>query len=414
MRSVPTIVAREYLQRVRTKTFVIGTLAAPVLFLGFVAFTAWMGTRDSGRETRIAVVDHTGVLFEGIASRLDEAGYDVDDVRPAGRDEALARIEAGELTGMIEVDDETLARGVSVYRGKDSPSTLRRLTLRQLVVQAALERRLELAGDPGLVVLLGGGEMEVALLGEDVPGGREVGVVLGYAGGMILYIALLVYGSLVLRAVLEEKTGRIAEVLLSSIRPWELMLGKILGVGAVGLTQLLVWALSGALILAVGVGALMPMAGDSDLLARLPEILPGPGLLVFFVTCFLFGYFIYSSLFAAVGAMCSTEEEAQQLQMPVVILVLAPFLLIAPIMDAPESGFAQGMSLFPLFSPILMFARVAAGAAPAWEAIVSIVGMALALFGVAWVAGRIYRVGILMQGKRPTLPELWRWVRHAG
>jgi len=236
--------------------------------------------------------------------------------------------------------------------------------------------------------------------------------VLGVAGAFILYFALLVYGAMVLRSVLEEKTGRIVEVILSSVRPWELMLGKILGVGAVGLTQLLIWVVFGALLLTLGAAALLPLVAETGILDQVPVFLPGWGLVVFFLICFFLGYFIYASIFAAVGAMCSTEEEAQQLQLPVVMVVLVPFLFLLPVLEDPESRLATVLSLFPLFSPILMFARVAVDAAPPWQAGISVVGMVGALAVVAWVAGRIYRVGILMQGKRPTLPELWRWVRE--
>jgi len=235
----------------------------------------------------------------------------------------------------------------------------------------------------------------------------------GFVGSFFLYFVLLVYGTQVMRAVLEEKTGRIVEIILSSVRPWELMLGKVLGVGAVGLTQLGIWLLSGLLIVSLGIPALVALIPAGEVPAEIREALPGVGVGAFFLVCFLLGYFIYASLFAAVGAMCSSEEEAQQLQFPVVSLVIIPVILLMPVLERPETAFAVSVSLFPFFSPILMFARVAAGAAAWWEATLSVVLMTGTLFGTAWVAGRIYRVGILMQGKRPTVPELWRWLRQS-
>jgi len=418
--ALSTVVGREYFTRVRSKPFVIGTLLAPLLFMGFLALSAWLGTRAADAELRIGVVDRTGELAATLIPRLAEMGFrvealtaeEVGDPLEAGVP-PLDRVAAGELRGVLVVDEETLRNGRAVWWGEEGPSAFRRVTLQQAVGQAALEHRFRGEAEAGMVSLLAGGSLEVVFVGEESDPTRDLaGVVLGVAGAFILYFALLVYGAMVLRSVLEEKTGRIVEVILSSVRPWELMLGKILGVGAVGLTQLLIWVVFGALLLTLGAAALLPLVAETGILDQVPVFLPGWGLVVFFLICFFLGYFIYASIFAAVGAMCSTEEEAQQLQLPVVMVVLVPFLFLLPVLEDPESRLATVLSLFPLFSPILMFARVAVDAAPPWQAGISVVGMVGALAVVAWVAGRIYRVGILMQGKRPTLTELWRWVRE--
>ncbi len=451
MSALATVVAREYLTRVRSKPFVVGTLAAPLLFLGFLTLSAWLGTRSAESEVHIGVVDRTGVLAQGLLPRLEEAGFrvtllDPGEIPPWGPGDApgapppgpggekegedaredgppdrghplLEQVEEGGFQGIVEVDDETLRSGRTRWWGVEGPSAFRRLTLQQAVGQAVLEHRFRDRGEAGTVSLLGGGSLEVVLIGEaSDPLERVAGMALGLVGAFVLYFALLVYGALVLRSVLEEKTGRIVEVILSSVRPWELMLGKILGVGAVGLTQLLIWAVLAAGLLGLGAAALLPALRGSGvveeaLLDRIPEFLPGPGVVVFFVLCFFLGYFIYASVFAAVGAMCSTEEEAQQLQLPVVMVVLVPFLFLLPVLEDPGSTLAVTLSLIPLFSPILMFARLSIEPVPAWQLGASVVGMGLTLVLVAWAAGRIYRTGILMQGKRPTLPELWRWIR---
>jgi ABC-2 type transport system permease protein len=148
-------------------------------------------------------------------------------------------------------------------------------------------------------------------------------------------------------------------------------------------------------------------------LANMKEFLPGAGLLGLFLIFFLFGYFIFAGLYAAVGATCNTDEEAQQAQFPVMLLVIVPILFVMQTIQSPNTTLSVSLSLFPFFSPILMFARVSIGAAPAWQVLLSFVLMGLTVVGVAWVAGRIYKVGILMAGKRPTVPELWRWVREA-
>jgi ABC-2 type transport system permease protein len=216
-----------------------------------------------------------------------------------------------------------------------------------------------------------------------------------------------------MRATLEEKTNRVAEVIVSSMEPWHLMLGKILGVGAVGLTQMAVWLSMGAL--AVGAGIPMLLATRPDLvgLESMSDILPGLGLLLLFVGFFTFGFFMYAGLYAAVGAMCSTDEEAQQAQFPVMTFLILPIVFVTQVIEDPLSPLATWLSLFPPFSPVLMWGRVAGGGVPGWQVGLSFLLMGGAVVGVAWVAGRIYKVGILMAGKRPTVPELWRWVREA-
>jgi len=417
MRIVGVVLGREFAQRVRTKSFVISTVAAPILMLGFLIVPAWFGSRDAMAEREIAVVDRTGVLAEGLVPRLEGVGYQVEVIPPgSAREDGLrSRLESHELEGALFLDDETLERGTARWVGKESPSTLRRLGIREGVTRTALEVRLRgTAEDDAVSALLGGGTLEVeALAAEADETARLAGMGVGFVGAFFLYMVLLIYGSMVLRAVLEEKTGRIVEVIVSSMRPWELMLGKVLGVGAVGLLQLAIWLGAGVLIVTLGLPFVMSaLSADMDLLGQVRDHLPGVGVFAFFVICFLVGYFLYASIFAAVGAMCSTEEEAQQLQFPVVMLVVFPIVLIMPILENPDAAWASAVSLFPFFAPILMFARVAAGAVPLWEVGLSVVLMVGALWASAWVAGRIYKVGILMQGKRPTVPELWRWVRE--
>jgi ABC-2 type transport system permease protein len=216
-----------------------------------------------------------------------------------------------------------------------------------------------------------------------------------------------------MRATLEEKTSRIVEIVISSMEPWHLMLGKIVGVGAVSLTQVAVWIASGVLLATLGLPMLLASRPDAPQLAQIAEVLPSAGLLALFVGFFVFGFLMYSGLYAAVGAMCNTDEEAQQTQLPLVLLIVPPILLVLPVIESPMTPMATVLSLFPLFTPILMWGRVAGGGVPAWQVGLSFVLMALAVLGIAWVAGRIYKTGILMTGKRPTLPELWRWVREA-
>jgi ABC-2 type transport system permease protein len=252
------------------------------------------------------------------------------------------------------------------------------------------------------------------MLSAEGPGSDDPQFGVAYLGAFLMYMGILVYAVAVMRATLEEKTSRIVEIVISAMKPWHLMLGKIFGVGAVGLTQMGVWLLSGALLFAAGLPALVAARPELADLEGIREALPGVGLVALFLGLFVFGFFMYSGLYAAVGAMCSTDEEAQQAQFPLIMILVVPIIMVISVIESPMTPLSTGLSLFPLFTPILMWARVVSGVVPAWQVVLSFVLMGAAIVAIAWVAGRIYKVGVLMAGKRPTLPELWRWVREAG
>ena len=416
MSQVWVVVRREYLERVRTKGFVIATLAVPLIMMGLMALSIFMGVRSQQSEREMALVDYSGALGASVAADLDQAGWEIEVAEPSAgaAAELERRLEDDEIQAYLILDDVTAAEGAFVYRSKDGPGRVFRAISERVVAEAALSARLAGMEDPaGLRQLLGGGELEFqALRDEDDGEGVDEGVslVVGFAGAFLLYITMLIYGAYVLRSVLDEKTNRVVEVVISSIRPWQLMLGKILGVGAMGLTQLGIW---------VAFVAVLALAGLPLAAARLPienvdllqAVLPGVGVLLLFLVYFVLGYFLYAALFAAVGAMCSREEEAQQAQFPLVMLLIVPLMLQMNTINGRGFEWIEWVALFPFFSPILMFPRAAAGTVPAWMTALSLLLMAAAIAGTAWVAGRICRTGILMQGNRPTLKELVRWIR---
>lgn len=413
---VGAVIRREYLQRVRSKWFVFGTVAGPLLMLAMILVPALIANRSQQVGQTLVVVDRTGVLAEGLAPRLEAAGYVVtlaDDVEEGATDVLDQRVLDDRIGGYMVLDASTLARGRAVLRSGDRVSLVRTHMLRQAVQQSALEARLAGLDAGDVAALLAGGDLEVELLSERTSEADESAFVAAYGGAFLLYMIILLYAVSVMRSVLEEKTNRVVEVILSSMRPFHLMLGKILGVGAVGLTQLVIWVAAGGLIVGLGIPALLAARPELTELAEMRDVVPGMGYAALFLVFFLGGYFMYSGVYAAVGAMCNTDEEAQQAQLPVVMLLVVPVVFVAQVIQDPTSTLATALSLFPPFTPILMFARAAAGGAPAWQIALSVVLMALAVLAIAWLAGRIYKVGVLMAGKRPTLPELLRWVREA-
>ena len=412
--NVWAVIRREYLQRVRSKWFVAATVGGPLFMSAMIVGPAYFASQGSRDAREMAVVDGTGVLYERLAPQLAEGGWDVREER--WRVNVVTELrEAADnnlLGGFLLLDELTLETGEAILYTKDRPSTIRQVTLRSTISRAALEYQLEQQGVDA-DAMLSGGELRIEMLSEDGAGIEDPEFVVAYMGAFLLYMVIMLYAVAVMRATLEEKTNRIVEVIISSMKPWHLMLGKIVGVGAVSMTQMGIWLLSGALMFTLGLPMLISARPEMASMAKAIEFLPGFGLLALFVGYFVFGFFMYSGLYAAVGAMCNSDEEAQQAQWPLIMLLIIPIVMVTNVIENPSSTMAITLSLVPLFSPILMWGRVVGGGVPAWQIGLSFVLMLFAIFAIAWVAGRIYKVGILMAGKRPTLPELLRWIREA-
>ena len=414
-KQVWAVLRREYVERVKTKGFVISTIAIPVLMLGMMGLSAFMAVRAEQSQRQLVLADFTGEVGEEVGRRMEAAGYDVEIVDSGiGLEELDRRVLEEEIEAYIVLDELTLQEGAFTYRSKDSPGRIRGALMESIVVETVLELRLSLTENTeGVRELLGGSHLSFERLGEEVSEVQEVsGIATGVAGAFILYLSMLLYGQFVLRSVLDEKRNRVVEVVISALTPGRLMLGKILGVGSMGMTQLGIWAACAALIGLIGVPMLAANLPEADL-SQIVEFLPGVGALVLLLVYFILGFFLYSSLFAAVGAMCNTEEEAQQANFPVMMLIIIPFMLQMFSLEGSPFAWMDWAALFPFFSPIMMFPRAVAGSVEWWMVGLSLFFMVIAVGATAWVAGRIYRVGILMQGKRPTLRELVRWVREA-
>ena len=412
--NVWAVIRREYLQRVRSKWFVAATVGGPLFMSAMIVVPAYFASQGSRDAREVAVVDGTGVLYERLAPQLAEAGWDVREER--WRVNVVTELrEAADnnlLGGFLLLDELTLETGEGILYTKDRPSAIRQVTLRSTISRAALEYQLEQQGVDA-DAMLSGGELRIEMLSEEGADIEEPEFLVAYIGAFLLHMVIMLYAVAVMRATLEEKTNRIVEVIISSMKPWHLMLGKILGVGAVSMTQMGIWLLSGVLMFTMGLPMLISARPEMASMAEVIEFLPGFGLLALFVGYFVFGFFMYSGLYAAVGAMCNSDEEAQQAQWPIMMLLIIPIVMVTNVIGNPNSTMAITLSLVPLFSPILMWGRVAGGGVPAWQIGLSFVLMLFAIFAIAWVAGRIYKVGILMAGKRATLPELLRWIREA-
>ena len=428
MNKIWVIFAREYMQRVKSKGFVLGTLLAPLGMVLLIAIpVAITGMASEDTEKVMAVVDESGLLYEKLAfmdpARLDLWTGSVDTLR--------ARVQRGALEGYLILPQSLLSgTGEAQYYSQGGGGIVFRERLERAISKAVSESRALEAGVSEEVVKMMNERTSLKTIKVTDEGDTEdaAGFLagLGYVMGFLIYICLFIYGALVMRGVIEEKTSRIMEVVVSSARPFQLMLGKVLGIGAMGLTQLVCWVLvSMGLMVAAGplIASFMdpanlnlPDAASQEEILQaadisIPEI--PIALFVYFLLFFLGGYLLFSSLFAAVGSAVDQESDAQQLMIPVSLLIIVPILFMQLMLENPDSGAAVVLSLVPFFSPILMVARVAATQVPFWQVGLSLVLLYAGFIGCVWVGSRIYRVGILMYGKKPSIKDLIRWARYA-
>jgi ABC-2 type transport system permease protein len=423
VRKIWLVIKREYLSRVRTKGFVITTILIPALLIGFIAFFVVVSPSNLSQTLRIAIVDRSQGLAESIAASLkqdtlsdDKPAYNVTQIftQPGGpiRTDLEAQVRSGELDGFIWIPPDAssgqkpqfVTRSATVFTEMDA--------MDNAVKEAVVLRRLQGTGisTQDLHHLLQGLDLQVIRLtrrGETEEKGQSL--IIAGVMAMVLYISLVAYGVRTMRSVQEEKTSRTMEILVSSIRPLQLLAGKILGVAAVGLTQFLIWAISAGLLSAYGLTVARQLSPNaSQYHIHIP-----PALLAFMIVYFIGGYFLYSSIYATIGAMVSSEQDAQQLQMPVTMLLVVGILLFQVIMQNPNSSRSIVLSMIPFWSPMLMLMRIGLQQPPVWQIAFSLAVLALTDVGVVYVTARLYRVGVLMYGKRPSLVELVRWFRYS-
>jgi ABC-2 type transport system permease protein len=319
-----------------------------------------------------------------------------------------AQIDAGTLDGYLWLEPDVTTTRKFKYYTKNASDFVETEAMRGAVRLALTRTGLANAGvhENQVEELLR--EVDIDTLrvekGKVSSSGGMMGFFLPLVLMMMIYMTVIIYGVAVMRSVIEEKTSRVVEVLLSSVSSMELMAGKILGVGAVGLTQVLIWATFGALI-----GSPMIMAAKS----MMKDVHLPIAVIVAFPTFFVLGYLLYSTMYAAVGAMVNSDEEAQQMQWPVLAPLVSCAVFASMVIRTPNSPLAQALSLFPLTSPIIMFVRITVATPPTWQIALSVGLLVATIYGMVSLCSRIYRVGILMYGKRPTLPEILKWIKYA-
>ena len=423
MRKIWLIVKREYLTRVRTKAFIWGTVALPLFTIGVFAIPIVLEMQQPSNSQRLVILDDeggvAGLITQGLTQKLKngEPAYQVvQTIKKPGaesevRDQLSAEVRDHQLDAYIVVPRGAIGGDAAELHTRNTGDMAMTGYINHVISDAVVARRLTNRGIPvsdvskftqGVDLKL----VKVTAQGESEEEGAQT-FITALVVGMLLYVTLLVYGVATMRSVMEEKTTRIVEVLVASVRPFQLLFGKIIGVAAVALTQYLIWTVVGGSVAAYSA----EIAAHSPA-AKLPKIHLSPPLLVYLVVFFLTGYLLYSSLYAAVGAMVSTEQEAQQLQAPLTMIIVLSFVLFNIILKDPSSRTSTVLSMIPFLSPVLMILRIAMQTPPFWQIALSLGFSILTTVGVVYVSAKIYRVGVLMYGKRPSLVELARWLRY--
>lgn len=434
MRKVWTVIRREFLEKVRTKAFIIGTIAFPLLLVGFAILPAILATRQTAPR-RIAVVDGTeGQAGQNLTQALAASRrsgpkgaqrYAITRIPAIGRvtevrDSLIAITglrEGGSETydGVLVIDDPAVDAAKLTYYGANvaSQSDMRRLE-EDVAKSLRFERLIRAGIDP---IVAQPALKPITLSTAKVTDGRlsgesgETSFALAYAMVLILYIALLIYGIQVMTSVLEEKSSRIAEVMVSSLTPFQMMLGKVMGVGLVALLQLSIWGGTAVLVTTYRgqVAKLLGLPSEAVASAVLPAI--KPDLLGVFLLYFILGFLLFAAMYAAVAAMCNSIQETQQLNAPITMCIVAGFIAVFSLLNEPAGPVARVLSMVPVVAPLVVPVRYSLAPIPFGELALSVGILLATVIAVVWVAARIYRVGILMYGKRPSLREVWRWVR---
>lgn len=419
MHKIWLVIKREYKTRVVSKGFLISTIAIPAVFVGMFLFEMVVSKSHPARTYKIAVMDETGKMETLITGALAE------DKLSSGRPE-FAVIEAGSRS-RADLDAMTRAKSLDGYllipRGiaagakpdlvEGNSGILTSMgDVSKAVDESVIAMRLKAYGIDARRAggLLRSIKLRITrLTGHGKTEEKGQVYIVAFIMASLLYGALIMYGITTMRSVLEEKTTRTMEVLISSIRPVQLMAGKILGVAAVGLTQFLIWAVSAAIIAAYSVAVSHAFGqGESLMAIHIPA-----ALLAYFVLYFLGGYLLFASMYAAIGAMVADQNDAQQIQMPISFLLVASFLLFNLVGRDPSSSMSVMLTMVPFFSPILMVFRIAIQPPPFWQILLSLFILLLTTAGVVYASARVYRVGVLMYGKRPSLVEIVRWIRYS-
>ncbi|MGB0882853.1 MAG: ABC transporter permease [Vicingaceae bacterium] len=442
MNKIKLIIIREYLTRVKKKSFVIMTLLGPMLMAGLMIVPIWLATKDKDIQL-IEVIDETNMFggqfentkdlkFEYYATNIEKAKSEFYNTKYT----SILHITSTEKTSQVKM----------YYKKQPGISTVQKIkhTIETGIRNIDLENKYKItknqieASEPTVKIE----SISLDIEGEEESKDVGISTALGLGGAIMIYFFIFMYGIQIMRGVIEEKTSRIVEIIISSVKPFQLMLGKIIGIALVGLTQFISWMVLTSILYSVIAGLFL--GGDVEALTQSQQALDDPNvqealksiggaeslspkamldsimseipiikLLLSFLFYFLGGYLLYGALLAAIGSAVDSEADSQQFMMPITIPLIFSFVVAQVVMENPDGPMAFWLSMFPLTSPIIMMVRIPFGV-EIWELLLSMTLLIAGFIGATWMAGKIYRTGILMYGKKITYKELWKWLFYKG
>lgn len=441
MSKISLIIKREYTTRVMKKSFILLTFLTPLLFVGMISIPLWLSGIKDDVKKHIVVVDRTNSYSDVLKTNESYIFDFVKDTPEAVKQNNLGKDEK-EFTALLVISDDLAfnPKAVTLYSEKQVNMELKTY-ISGLLNKYVEQQKLEAYNIPNLKEMVKASKADIDIPtikwgddGKDKEGSAELALVIGMISAFLIYMFIVIYGSQVMSGVVQEKTSRIVEVIISSVKPFELMMGKIVGIAMVGLTQFFMWvlltlgivtAVSKLMVDKIDVTALqeanqMGMQGgmattqNPDKIQEMFAMLNGfdfVQILVLFVIYFLGGYLLYASLFAAVGSAVDNETDTQQFSLPLTLPII--FAVYAAIYSAqnPDGPLAFWCSMIPFTSPIVMMVRLPFDV-PAWQIILSLSILVLSFIGTTWMAGKIYRTGILMYGKKISWKEMWKWLKY--
>ncbi len=424
------VLKREYLTRVKSKSFIIATALTPLALVAFLGIIVYVNISDTEVEKRVGILDRSNEIAERLIHQNETRYFNASDL---AEDSLRSQVLSGDLDGFIVINDSVITHSQSpllIYGGGGGLSFISaiRSDIREAVREERLSRK-NISTEIRDIFEERTGLEAIKLTDEGESKDNTLfASILGFVLGLMIFMGIFIYGSILMRSVIEEKTNRIVEVIASSVKPIELMYGKLFGVLGMALTQFGIWIAFyiGLSIAATPVAGMIMEAQMSGMPAEaseaasasfdpaiLEQMVIEPSIFVYFILFFFLGFMIYSAVFAAIGAAVENEQDSQQFMLPVGLPIFLAYFLNVKVMEAPDSTLSTFVSIFPLTSPINMITRIAAADVALWQIIISILLMILTFFGIMWLAAKIYRVGILMYGKKPSFKELGKWIKQS-
>jgi ABC-2 type transport system permease protein len=416
LRDTWVIAKREFYERVRSKWFIVMTVLWPILMVGMIIVPAVIGGQGTD-GAKVSIVDKSGELAPSMSFQLGVLLKWNPTVVAADSDEKQlrAKIKSNEINGYVVIPKDALDGGEIIYQGDNASNQTVALLFSRVAQSVVIEKRARRAGLSEVELVALNRPVNVSVkhtTGEEEGTAGVFAFLIGYMIAFFIYILITLYGINVMRSVVTEKSSRVVELLVAATKPRAMMSGKIIGVGFAGLLQIGIWFLLGALAISQRDTILGLVGAEPGATSMVPSLTTAQ--LAITLACFILGYLFYSALYAAVGAMVSSEQDSQQAQMPVTFLLVIGIIAITAVTNDPRGQAATIMTMVPFWSPMLMPLRYFLGGATLGQVGLSLAILAVSTVIVARAAAKIYRVGILMYGKRPTLRELVRWLRYRG